>query len=103
MSDEAKGHAEHTFVLDGFDLLLITLEGSQGLVLFVDEGGKGGAVDIRVKYSHFGSLVFQGCRYVYGDGALADSSLAAGHSYNLLNSCNIAFSVELAFLSFRGQ
>lgn len=103
MPDKAKGHAEHALVLDGFDFLLIALEGSQRFILFVDEGGEGGTIDIRVEYSHFGSLVFQGCCYIYGDCALADSSLAAGHSYDLFYSCDIAFSAKLAFLGFGGQ
>ena len=93
----------HAFVLDGLDFLLIALEGPQGLVLPVDEGGERGSVDIRVEYSHFGSLVFQSCSYIYSNCALADPSLAAGHCYYLLDSCDIAFSVELAFLGFGCQ
>lgn len=103
LSHEAKRHALHALVIDWFYLFLVGFMRLQGLVFSVEEGGQGGAVDIRVEYSHLESLVFEcGCQ-VDCDCAFADAALAARHCDDFLDAEEVALAIEFLLLRFGGK
>lgn len=75
----------------------------QGLAFSIEEGGQGGAVDIRVEYSNLESLVFEGGCQVDCDGAFAHAALAARHCDDLLDAEEVALAIELLLFRLGGK
>ena len=98
-----KRHTLHSFIVDGLNLLLVVGMLLKGVALAVNKGGQGRSIYIGIEYADLIAFPLQGGSEVDCNRAFPDPALATAHCYDLLDTKQVAFAVELVLLGFRGE